>query len=60
MFLTLIKKLSFFVIIKTYLSQKKVFDVLKMIKMICQLVDFIVTNVKIHIFIKTNFIFEED
>ena len=50
----------FFVIIESYLSQKKVFDVLKMIKMICQLIDFIVTNVKVHIFINTNFIFEEE
>ena len=52
--------ISFFVVIETYLSQKNVFDVFKMIKMICQLIDFIVTNVKIHIFMNTNFIFEED
>ena len=49
-----------FVIIETYLSQKKVFDVLKMIKMFCQLIDFIVINVKTYIFINTNFIFEEE
>ena len=59
-FLLVLIWLVFFVIIETYLSQKKVFDVLKMIKMICQLIDFIVTNVKIHIFINTNFIFEEE
>ena len=59
-FLLVLIWLVFFVVIETYLSQKNVFDVLKMIKMICQLIDFIVTNVKIHIFINTNFIFEED
>ena len=52
--------ISFFFIIETYLSQKTVFGVLKMITFFCQLIDFIVTNVKIHIFIHTNFIFEEE
>ena len=37
----------FFVIIETYLSQKKVFDVLKMMIMTSQLIDFIITNVEL-------------